>query len=286
MDLLTDKPTGGVIDVTLSWPAPPDSRLWRYIDRLLMVLWLCGWTPPALVWPAGQLANGNLTFFLVDWVGFWALCGGLSAWALLVSFRPPRPESVRLESGGLRHDPGGRSRCWGRRQGWEPIRVARSDVREFVLESVEGRSRLYLDRGIDRLEIGAGLREPDREWLVAVLQRWHSPNHSLQQRPPPCWFLEVHSRRRRPLLSVVVRGEAGRGSLTAGPARSHTPMPRAPLTPDESFAQLQAGGTAGTQEAEEVATEGEVNGGGFRLHRATGRVLIRDADGMRPELSA
>ena len=174
MRVLTDKPTGSVIDVTLSWPAPPDSRLWRYVDRLLMLLWLCGWAW-TLVWPAGQLANGNVTFFLVTWVGFWTLGGTFFASVLLASFWPPRSESVRLESGGLRHDPGGRSRCWGGwRQGREPIRVARSDVCEFVLESVEGRSRLYIDRGIDRLEIGAGLREPDREWLFAVLQRWHS----------------------------------------------------------------------------------------------------------------
>ena len=180
MRVLTDKPTGSVIDVTLSWPAPPDSRLWRYVDRLLMVLWLCGWAW-ALVWPAGQVANGEATFFLVSWLGLWTVGGGIFAWALLASFRPARPESVRLESGVLRHDPGGRRRCWARPGGEGPSQVARSDVREFVLESVEGRSRLYIDRGIDRLEIGAGLREPDREWLFAVLQRWHSPNHSLQQ---------------------------------------------------------------------------------------------------------
>jgi hypothetical protein len=177
MDALADRSAGSVIEVTLSWPAAPDSRLWRYVDRLLMALWLCGWAR-ALVWPAGQLANGNVTFFLVAWVSFWTLCGGVCAWGLLASFRPPRPESVRLESGGLRHDPGGRSRCWGRRQGREPIRVAQSDVREFVLESVEGRSRLYLDRGADRLEIGAPLRESDREWLFAVLQRWHAPSEA------------------------------------------------------------------------------------------------------------
>jgi hypothetical protein len=180
VNLLTDKPTGSVIDVTLSWPAPPDSRLWRYVDRLLMALWLCGfaWT---LVRPAGQLANGNVTFYLVARVGLWTLVGGLCAWALLASFRPARPELVRLESGVLRHDPGGRRRCWARPGGEGPIQVARSDVRGFVLESVGGRSRLYIDRGIDQLEIGAGLREPDREWLFAVLQSWHSPNHSLQQ---------------------------------------------------------------------------------------------------------
>jgi hypothetical protein len=190
VNLLTDKPTGSAIDVTLSWPAPPDSRLWRYADRLLMVLWLCGWAR-ALVWPAGQLANGNVTFFLVGWVGFWALCGGLCAWALLASFRPARPESVRLESGAVRHEPGGRRRCWARPGGAGPIQVARSDVRGFVLDSVGGRSWLYIDRGIDRLEVGAGLREPDREWLFAVLQSWHSPNLALHLTRPESAILGI-----------------------------------------------------------------------------------------------
>jgi hypothetical protein len=58
VDLLTDKPAVGVVDVTLSWPAPPDSRLWRYTDRLLMVLWLCRWAW-ALVSPAGQKKKGT-----------------------------------------------------------------------------------------------------------------------------------------------------------------------------------------------------------------------------------
>src|SRR5262249_38413534 len=126
-------------------------------------------------------ANGNVTCFLVGRVGFWTLVGGLCAWALLASFRPARPESVRLESGVMRHDPGGRRRCWARPGGEGLIQVARSDGRGFGLESVGGRSRLPIDRGIGRLEIGAGLREPDREWLFAVLQTWHSPNPSLQQ---------------------------------------------------------------------------------------------------------
>jgi hypothetical protein len=154
-----------------------------------MVLFLYGWYKTlwvkALAWKAGLVANGEATFIdvIIDGIslGLWALFGLFAAWALWASFRPARPESVRLESGVLRHDPGGRRRCWARPGGEGPIQVARSDVRGFVLESVEGRSRLYLDRGIDRLEIGAGLREPDREWLFAVLQRWHSPNHSLQQ---------------------------------------------------------------------------------------------------------
>jgi hypothetical protein len=177
MDALADRPAGSVIDVTLSWPAAPDSQLWRYVDRLLMALWLWGWARCA-VWPAGQVASGEADAFLYVWLGFWTLGGGGCAWALLASFRPPRPESVRLESGELRHDFGGRSWCWGRRPERSRLRIARSDVRQFVLEWVEGRSRLYLARGADRREIGAGLRQSDREWLFAVLQRWHAPNEA------------------------------------------------------------------------------------------------------------
>src|SRR5262249_6600950 len=183
MRVLTDKPTGSVIDTTLSWPAPPDSRLWRYVDRLLMVLFLCGWAW-ALERPAGQLANGNLDFFLIARAGFWTLCGWLCAWALVASFQAARPEPARPEAAVPRLHPGRRGgpRAGAGGAGGEgPIQVARSDVRGFVLESVGGRSRLYMDRGIDGLEIGAGLREPDREWLFAVLQRWRSRNHSLQQ---------------------------------------------------------------------------------------------------------
>jgi hypothetical protein len=238
MQVLTDKPTGSVIDVTLSWPAAPDSRLWRYVDRLLMVLWLCGWAR-ALVWPAGQLANGNLDFFLVSWSGFWTLCGGLCAWALLASFRPPRPESVRLESGGLQHDPGGRSRCWGGRQRRGPIRVARSDVRGFVLESVEGRSRLYVDRGIDRWRsargcgsrIGSGCSRSYRGGTRRTLRR---------SRRPSCWFLEVPSRR-RPLLSVVVipqTARTGQRRISAHEGLARTSLRQSPVGAPRSRGDL------------------------------------------------
>jgi hypothetical protein len=172
MDLLTDRPTGGAIDVTLSWPAPPDSRTWRYVDRALLVLWLCGWAW-VMVWPGAQVVNGAAHPFLVIWLSFWTLGGGVFVWTLLASFRPARPESVRLEAEVLRHDPGGRNWCWGRRERRDPVQVARSDVCGFVLERDGARPRLYLGRGTDRREIGAALTEKDWEWLLAVLRRWH-----------------------------------------------------------------------------------------------------------------
>jgi hypothetical protein len=64
------------------------------------------------------------------------------------------------------------------------VDVARSDIPGFVLERVGERQRLCFDRGADRLEIGARLREPEREWLFAVLQRWHAPNHPVRLTRP------------------------------------------------------------------------------------------------------
>jgi hypothetical protein len=162
-----------------------------------MVLWLCGWAW-ALVWPAGQVANGAAHPFLVIWLSFWTLGGGVFAWALLASFRPARPESVRLEAEVLRHDPGGRSWCWGRRERRDPIQVARSDVCEFVLERDGERQRLYLDRGADRREVGAALTEMDREWLFAVLQRWREAEPAAAPARPRGAFLETRSSPTRP----------------------------------------------------------------------------------------
>jgi hypothetical protein len=192
VDTLADKPAGSVIDVTLSWPAPSDGWARRYAEAAFLAFWLSGW---AVCWvlAAGQFANGGphpahprvpplLDFWLlVVWLGMWTLGGVIALWGLWSCFRPARPESVRLGAEVLRHDSDGRRCGWGHRAGPKPAQVARSDIRGFVLERVGGRQRLCLDRGTDRPEIGAGLREPDREWLFAVLQSWHTPNQPLQQ---------------------------------------------------------------------------------------------------------
>jgi hypothetical protein len=121
----------------------------------------------------------------------WTVGGGFAIWSLWTMIRPSRPESVRLEIELLWYDPGRSPDIpWTRRRGWvyppatkpsKPVAVARSDIRAFVLERVAERQRLCFDHGADRLEIGADLREPEREWLFAILQRWHAPNSALPQ---------------------------------------------------------------------------------------------------------
>jgi hypothetical protein len=106
-------------------------------------------------------------------------------WSLL---RPSRPESVTLGFDSLRYDSGtstwpmtAQQHEW-RRHGaspesrlsvrGKPITVSRSELTGFTLDRIGERQRLTFDHGAERIEIGACLREPEREWLHAVLQRW------------------------------------------------------------------------------------------------------------------
>jgi hypothetical protein len=50
--------------------------------------------------------------------------------------------------------------------------IPTDQLAEFKLERVGERQRLTVDHGADRIEIGAELREPEREWLAELLQAW------------------------------------------------------------------------------------------------------------------
>lgn len=195
MSRIPDMPAGSIIEqreesggMTLRW-MPPKMGIGRWFVGGFLSFWLCGWavgwcfafwalflsadTP----WPA--------RLFLAVWLGAWT-CGGLAAmWALGNLVRPPRPEAVTLGYDSLTYDPG--SMWWiGQRHPHphvaavaptlavrKPVTVARADLTGFRLEHVGTRQRLSFDRGADRIEIGACLREPEREWLHAVLEQWH-----------------------------------------------------------------------------------------------------------------
>jgi hypothetical protein len=194
MNPLPEKPTGSVIEdsvdqqgVALSWPHPP-AGLWRYPAVVFIVVWLCVWAY-AWVMVADQIGNGLVGGFHVFWLVLWTLGGGVAIWMLWALVRPTRPESVRLEIDRLRYDPGQRAMTpgyWGWGWGWwgpppsespqkpRSVEAARSSIRGFVLERVGERQRLSFDNGADRVEIGAGLCEPEREWVFVVLQQWHT----------------------------------------------------------------------------------------------------------------
>ena len=184
MATLPEKPTECRIEesldadgVTLSWPPQP-VRPNLYLVSFL-AFWLCGWLA-SLVYAAYQLMNGGGSHtFLIIWLGVWTIAGGFALRALRAMFRPSLPPSVRLESESLQYDSGDRFHS----RDDTVIEFARSDINGVVLERIGERQRLRLDLGDVSLEIGASLREREREWMFEVLQKWYDAEPGV---PPDC----------------------------------------------------------------------------------------------------
>lgn len=186
-----NKPAGCIIEeqadsegMTLRWPMPAAGFL-HYAFAGLYALFFCVWTF-AMVMAARSIflqPFGVFSCFTIMVLGVLTYAGACIACGVWIMLRPDRPESVRLELAWLRHDPG-RSKVHALQQllryrmlpALQSVAIRRSDIRGLVLERVEERQRLSIDCGSERIEIGATLREPEREWLHAILQRWQSSN--------------------------------------------------------------------------------------------------------------
>ena len=115
---------------------------------------------------------------------------GRTFWLLL---HAGRAETVTLGPETFEYEPGAsplvdQFMWWGRRRAMLPtvgfgyfrelfrrrpvVRVTRPALAGFVLDRVGERQRLSFDTAAGRTEIGPALREPDREWLHGVLERW------------------------------------------------------------------------------------------------------------------
>jgi hypothetical protein len=153
-----------------------------------VALWLCGWSV-GWVTVAGEIAAGKANLFLVAWIGLWTIGGGAAIWSLWTVLRPSRPESVTLGADEFEYDPGTPPVTCFQKNGWGPwpnrnlgqwpsrrikkaIAVPKCELGKFVLDRIGERQRLSFDRGAERIEIGACLGEPEREWLHAVLEGW------------------------------------------------------------------------------------------------------------------
>ena len=188
-------PSDSVIEVmddfdglTFQWK-PPSGGLVRYAVGGFLGLWLCGWAA-AMVAAFTELMRqqGNEPFLWV-WLAGWTL-GGLFACSMLyLILRPPRPERVTLTRDSFRHDPGSipftmftnqhqatlfvhaMARSVKERK---PIEIDRDHLGPVRLDHLGGHQRLSFDHGADRIEIGPFLREPEREWLAAVIADWQA----------------------------------------------------------------------------------------------------------------
>jgi hypothetical protein len=200
MASILSKPTGCVIEEiddvdgrTYRWKKP-SGGVFRYFIATFLIFWLCGW---AIGWvtAATQLIRGNARggeLFLAIWLGLWTIGGVFAFCMLYFLLRPPRPESVTLGFTTFRFDSGTATinyffNPWYAMQRYNSqwpfpgifqrrkrLEIPKGDLAQVVMERVGERQRLCFDYGADRIEIGESLREPEREWLAAVIEEWRA----------------------------------------------------------------------------------------------------------------
>ncbi|MFO0949748.1 MAG: hypothetical protein U0835_01070 [Isosphaeraceae bacterium] len=188
MNRFQDKPAGGVVrqrdeveGPVLYWYAP-SSLVGRLFGSLFLGGWLCGWAAGEYS-VASELLSGKAPTFLIGWLAAWTAGGCAAMYAFWSMVRPSRPESLLLGDRELVYDPGWRvppltEMSQATSDGRNPLSrgrrvvVPREDVSRFVLDRVGERQRLTFDHGAKRVEVGACLGEPEREWLFGVLEQW------------------------------------------------------------------------------------------------------------------
>ena len=180
----------------LSWK-PGVSTVGRWATAAFLGFWLCGWFAGEVAalgmlatMVAGILRDGGgaiawgVGLFLLIWLAGWTTGGFWAARAFAILVQKPRPESLTFGPV-LRYDPGSflaiptngdmdRESARAFRL-WRPPPVREipwSELGPIRLERVGERQRLTVDWGAERIEIGATLREPEREWLAEILRAW------------------------------------------------------------------------------------------------------------------
>ena len=194
MNLYPAKPLNSTIEIsneanrtTLKWKNPRGSRS-RYFIVIFLLAWLGGWAMGMLA-TGGAVLSGNYDPFLIFWLVGWTIGGFFAMRQLYLMARPGKPEKVAFDSlmleylqgtapfGGIYLERMEREKEKNRFfSGVQPPKdrytILKREIGAVRLERVGERQRLTIDHGAERIEIGAFLREPEREWLYEVLKQW------------------------------------------------------------------------------------------------------------------
>ncbi|WP_169568205.1 hypothetical protein [Sneathiella limimaris] len=159
----------------------------QYFVMLFLLFWLGGWAVGfKSAWD--QIAEGSGGFFLIFWLGGWSVGGLLVVWMLFQGLRPSKPEKLLLNKPNLGYDSGFQSGKFGRQGRSSKARIQslirrrkiynfdKPEIKTLMLRDQDHPSRLTIDHGKDRIEIGKSLTEVEREWLYRQLKRAYHLN--------------------------------------------------------------------------------------------------------------
>ncbi len=192
MTTIPPRPEGSGINIQphqdgflLTWKSAPEG-FQRFGPAGFLIFWMMGWAVGE-TFAIKQLFFGDgpraADFFLIAWLGGWTFGGIFCARQIHRLLRKPQPDRLILNRAELVFEPDllvpiqPEIGTMGRRRGLQfkkrkAIQATRDKISNIAIERVGERQRLTFDLGADRIEIGENLREPEREWLAAVLNAW------------------------------------------------------------------------------------------------------------------
>jgi hypothetical protein len=180
IDVTTDR--NGFPSITL-----PSARrgIARFGISLFLLCWLGMW---AVGWNSAfhQIVHGTKgpEGFLIFWLAAWSVGGAWAMWCLWRFLRPIVSETLVLAKPNLVYDSGvhpppvffggywrGRTDYWKRMfEKRKRIEFNPEEIRSLRLRDTSEENRLTLDHANERIDIGRGLTEVEREWLFQLIK--------------------------------------------------------------------------------------------------------------------
>jgi hypothetical protein len=122
--------------------------------------------------------------FMIFWLGGWTIGGVMIMYSIYNIVKPLKPAYLKLSIGAIRYETGTEpfnffmwdyrrrkeSSGFFKRSRDKVYDVENANIQNLQLERVGERQRLSFDYGVQRLEIGKSLTEPEREWLYDILK--------------------------------------------------------------------------------------------------------------------
>ena len=156
----------------------------RFGISLFLLCWLVGW---GIGWVAvsREIIRGTKgpEVFLIVWLIAWTVGGAWAMWSLWRLVRPTVPETMTFAKPNLIYDSGIRPMpmYWGYWRGqkdyWKKmfekrkrIEFSPHEIQTLKLRETGDGNRLTIDHGNDRIDIGTGMTEVEREWLFELIK--------------------------------------------------------------------------------------------------------------------